>query len=127
MTGDLPAPAHWNWNNQSSDRGVYCFDPLGYSDFMALVASARLVLTDSGGLQEETTVLGVPCLTMRENTERPVTITHGTNSLVGVSPDKIVKEAVRVLENPQPASSPPPLWDGTASQRIVSVLRTQSM
>ena len=125
MTGAVQAD--WNWNNQSPTQGVCCLDPLGYTDFMALVASARLVLTDSGGLQEETTVLGVPCLTMRENTERPVTITHGTNSLVGVSPEKIVKEAMRVLGSPQPVSSPPPLWDGRASQRIVSVLRAQSV
>jgi UDP-N-acetylglucosamine 2-epimerase (non-hydrolysing) len=125
MTGAVQTD--WNWNNQSPTQGVCCLDPLGYTDFMALVASARLVLTDSGGLQEETTVLGVPCLTLRENTERPVTITHGTNSLVGVSPEKIVKEAMRVLESPQPVSSPPPLWDGRASQRIVSVLRAQSV
>lgn len=117
----------WDWNTHSPTQGVYCCDPFGYTDFMALVASARLVLTDSGGLQEETTVLGVPCLTVRENTERPVTITHGTNSLVGVSPDKIVTEARRVLDNPQPVSSPPPLWDGAAAQRIVSVLRAQSL
>lgn len=119
--------ADWNWDNHSPAQGVCCLDPLGYTDFMALVASACLVLTDSGGLQEETTVLGVPCLALRENTERPVTITHGTNALVGASPEKIVKEAMRVLGSPQPVSSPPPLWDGRASQRIVSVLRAQSV
>jgi UDP-N-acetylglucosamine 2-epimerase (non-hydrolysing) len=92
---------------------------------MALMASARIVLTDSGGLQEETTILGVPCLTLRENTERPLTVTHGTNRLVGMSPGRIIEEAFRVLGNPQPPPSPPPLWDGKASSRIVSVLLEQ--
>jgi UDP-N-acetylglucosamine 2-epimerase (non-hydrolysing) len=103
-------------------NGVYGLDPLGYLDFMALVAGSRLVLTDSGGIQEETTALGIPCLTIRENTERPVTVTHGTNRLVGASPDKIVYEAERVLASPHPKPSPPPLWDGHASERIVSIL-----
>lgn len=103
-------------------NGIYGLDPLGYLDFMALVAGARLVLTDSGGIQEETTVLGIPCLTLRENTERPATVTHGTNRLVGSAPDKIVYEAERVLANPYPKPSPPPLWDGRASERIVSIL-----
>lgn len=92
---------------------------------MALVAEARLVLTDSGGLQEETTVLGVPCLTLRENTERPVTVTHGTNRLVGMVPERIVQEASKILQNSQPASASPPLWDGKTSQRIVEILRKQ--
>ena len=117
---------NWRWDTPSPAQGVYCFEPFGYTDFMALVAGARLALTDSGGLQEETTVLGVPCLTLRENTERPVTISHGTNTLVGVSPEKIVKEAARVLDAPQSVSSPPPLWDGAAAQRIVSILRAQA-
>ncbi|MEW6246139.1 MAG: UDP-N-acetylglucosamine 2-epimerase (non-hydrolyzing) [Nitrospirota bacterium] len=103
-------------------NAVYGLDPLGYLDFMALVAGARLVLTDSGGIQEETTALGIPCLTIRENTERPVTVTHGTNRLVGASPDKIVYETERVLASPYPKPSPPPLWDGHASERIVSIL-----
>jgi UDP-N-acetylglucosamine 2-epimerase (non-hydrolysing) len=104
-------------------RGICCLAPLGYLDFMALLAGARIVLTDSGGLQEETTVLGVPCLTLRESTERPVTVTHGTNRVVGTSPERIVEEAWRVLQGPRPVLSPPPLWDGKASQRIVAVLR----
>jgi UDP-N-acetylglucosamine 2-epimerase (non-hydrolysing) len=99
-------------------------DPLGYLDFMALIAGARLVLTDSGGIQEETTALGVACLTLRENTERPVTVTHGTNRLVGTAPQRIVEEALAVLETPTGRSPlPPPLWDGRASERIVEVLR----
>jgi UDP-N-acetylglucosamine 2-epimerase (non-hydrolysing) len=72
-------------------------DPVGYLDFVALEAGARLVLTDSGGVQEETTVLGVACLTLRDSTERPVTVTHGTNTVVGLDPDRIVAEAARVL------------------------------
>ena len=97
-------------------------DPIGYLDFMSLVANARLVLTDSGGIQEETTVLGIPCLTLRENTERPVTVTHGTNRVVGSSPARITAEVARILKDPLPTPIPPPLWDGLASERIVRVL-----
>jgi UDP-N-acetylglucosamine 2-epimerase (non-hydrolysing) len=102
--------------------GLSCIDPLGYPDFMALVAGARLVLTDSGGLQEETTALGVPCLTLRENTERPVTVTHGTNRIIGTSSARIVEEALQVLRNPREAPARPPLWDGKAAERIVTIL-----
>ena len=81
--------------------------PAGYLDFIALEASARLVLTDSGGVQEETTVLGVPCLTLRDNTERPITFTEGTNRLVGRDPDRIVKAALRSWPHPRPGAAPP--------------------
>ena len=106
-----------------SDRaGITYLDPLGYLDFIALVSRARLVLTDSGGLQEESTVLGVPCLTLRDTTERPVTITHGTNRVIGTDPARIASEAHQVLNRlPQPVGSPP-LWDGHASERIVNLL-----
>jgi len=107
------------------DSRLCCLDPLGYLDFMSLMAHARLVLTDSGGLQEETTVLGVPCLTLRENTERPVTVTHGTNRLVGVSAARIIDETLKILSSSQSASSSPPLWDGKTARRIVSVLKEQ--
>lgn len=101
--------------------GLVLVDPLGYLDFVALEADARLVLTDSGGVQEETTVLGVPCLTLRDNTERPVTVTEGTNRVVGRDPERIVAEARRVLHEGVPARRPP-LWDGCAGERIAEVL-----
>jgi UDP-N-acetylglucosamine 2-epimerase (non-hydrolysing) len=100
-------------------------DPIGYLDFMALVASARIVLTDSGGLQEETTVLGIPCLTLRENTERPVTVTHGTNRVIGATPSRIVSETVKIFDHPVQPPAPPPLWDGQAAERIVTILLDQ--
>jgi UDP-N-acetylglucosamine 2-epimerase (non-hydrolysing) len=103
-------------------KGLGLAEPLGYVEFIALLAGARIVLTDSGGLQEETTALGVPCLTLRENTERPVTVTHGTNRLVGTSPARIVEVARQVLAEPRPRPSAPPLWDGRAAERIVAIL-----
>src|SRR4030042_3471595 len=89
---------------------------------MALMANASFVLTDSGGIQEETTVLGVPCLTLRENTERPVTVTQGTNRIVGADPDVIRREVRRVLDGPTPRGRIPDRWDGEAAGRIVDVL-----
>jgi UDP-N-acetylglucosamine 2-epimerase (non-hydrolysing) len=105
--------------------GVRVIDPLGYLDFVAAQAGARLVLTDSGGVQEETTALGVPCLTLRDTTERPITITEGTNVLVGRDPVRIVEEARRVLRD---GVSPrrPALWDGRAGERIADVLLDES-
>jgi UDP-N-acetylglucosamine 2-epimerase (non-hydrolysing) len=101
--------------------GLTLLPPLGYLDFIALQADARIVLTDSGGVQEETTVLGVPCLTLRENTERPITITEGTNTLAGIEPAGIVAAARRALAHP-PAPRRPELWDGHAGDRIADVL-----
>jgi UDP-N-acetylglucosamine 2-epimerase (non-hydrolysing) len=98
-------------------------EPLGYLDFLKLEESSKLVFTDSGGIQEEATFFKVPCLTLRENTERPVTITQGTNRLVGLNPQVIVREAEAVLQNGNRDIQPPALWDGKASQRIVKVLR----
>jgi UDP-N-acetylglucosamine 2-epimerase (non-hydrolysing) len=106
-------------------QGVHCMDPIGYLDFMSLIANAALVLTDSGGIQEETTVLGIPCLTLRENTERPITVTHGTNRVIGADPARILSEAMKALDSPHSPPPPPPLWDGHASERIVQVLRDQ--
>jgi UDP-N-acetylglucosamine 2-epimerase (non-hydrolysing) len=104
------------------DRGLVCTEPLGYLDFIGLVSRASVVLTDSGGIQEETTMLAVPCLTLRENTERPVTVTHGTNRVIGVAPRRIVDEGLHALEHPPVPQAPPPLWDGHAASRIVDVL-----
>ncbi len=105
-----------------NDSGVVPLDPLGYLDFLSLNDRARIVLTDSGGVQEETTVLGVPCLTLRENTERPATVEEGSNQVVGVDSDRILAAAKSVLEKPAGPFARPPLWDGKAAQRIVAIL-----
>jgi UDP-N-acetylglucosamine 2-epimerase (non-hydrolysing) len=102
--------------------GVRLMEPLGYLAFLALTDSAALVLTDSGGLQEETTVLGVPCLTLRENTERPITIAQGTNLLVGLNPDRIVEEGRQALRGEGKRGTVPELWDGKAAERMAEVI-----
>jgi UDP-N-acetylglucosamine 2-epimerase (non-hydrolysing) len=96
--------------------------PLGYLDFLHLMSCAKVVLTDSGGIQEETTILGVPCITLRENTERPVTLTHGTNVLVGADSEKIIAEFARVTRGARVPVMPPQLWDGHAAKRIIQML-----
>ncbi|MEE9293753.1 MAG: UDP-N-acetylglucosamine 2-epimerase (non-hydrolyzing) [Phycisphaerae bacterium] len=96
-------------------------DPLGYLDFLHLMSNAACVLTDSGGIQEETTILGVPCLTLRENTERPVTISQGTNHLVGSDPERILA-AFNDAVTSHPEPNTPHLWDGAAAQRIVDII-----
>jgi UDP-N-acetylglucosamine 2-epimerase (non-hydrolysing) len=101
--------------------GLRLVPPAGYLDFIALQASARLVLTDSGGIQEETTALGTPCLTLRDNTERPITVDEGTNQVVGRDPGRIVAAALGVLADP-PAKRHPALWDGRAGTRIAEAL-----
>jgi UDP-N-acetylglucosamine 2-epimerase (non-hydrolysing) len=101
--------------------GVAIVDPLGYVEFLSLVSGATLVLTDSGGIQEETTILGIPCLTVRPNTERPITISHGTNRLV--EPEGLPAAARGILESgPQARAAAPPLWDGHAGERIADVV-----
>jgi UDP-N-acetylglucosamine 2-epimerase (non-hydrolysing) len=105
-----------------ADGRLRVIDPLGYLDFVSLLETAGVVLTDSGGIQEETTILGVPCLTLRENTERPITETHGTNQVVGTSAERIL-EGWRRIVGGLPVRPPPPLWDGHAASRIVAVLR----
>jgi len=92
--------------------------PLGYHELLGLMESAKVVLTDSGGIQEETTALGVPCITMRENTERPITITQGTNTIVGSDPEKIMAAFNEVMETGGKAGRVPELWDGKAAERI---------
>jgi UDP-N-acetylglucosamine 2-epimerase (non-hydrolysing) len=108
--------------NGAIPHGLLALDPLGYLDCLAVMSRARLVLTDSGGIQEETTVLGIPCLTLRSNTERPVTLTHGTNRLIGTNPEAIVSMALQALNESGRSSDRPPLWDGLASERIVEKL-----
>ncbi len=110
-----------NAGDKIKDNGkMRLIDPVGYLDFLTLMKSAALVLTASGGIQEETTVLGVPCLTLRENTERPVTITEGTNILVGTDTERIVSEADRILRGEVKTGKMPELWDGKTAERIVA-------
>jgi UDP-N-acetylglucosamine 2-epimerase (non-hydrolysing) len=106
----------------SGSNGLVLTEPLGYLDFLSLTSHARIVLTDSGGLQEETTALGIPCLTIRENTERPVTVSHGTNELVGAVPERILAGFERALTRTS-APRRPELWDGQTAGRIAGVLR----
>jgi len=101
---------------------IALIEPIGYIDMLYAVKGATMVLTDSGGLQEETTVLGVPCITIRENTERPVTVEIGTNYLVGTNPDAIVSTALLVLLGKSKHGTIPPLWDGKASERISDII-----
>src|SRR5207247_3933125 len=101
---------------------VRMVEPLGYLDFLALMDQARLVFTDSGGVQEETTGLGVPCLTFRENTERPITVTEGTNQLVGLDPEAVAAAVDAVLAGSVPAGRLPEFWDGRAAERILTIL-----
>jgi len=96
--------------------------PLGYLDFLKLMAHAKFVLTDSGGIQEETTVLGAPCMTLRENTERPITVEAGTNIVIGNSAGRIVEESNRILAGHGKKGALPELWDGHAAERIVRIL-----
>jgi UDP-N-acetylglucosamine 2-epimerase (non-hydrolysing) len=104
------------------NRGIRAVEPMGYLEFIGLVARSRMVLTDSGGIQEETTVLGVPCLTMRPNTERPITCEIGTNILVGSEPANIVSAAKAVVEGSAKKGRIPEKWDGNAANRIAEVL-----
>ena len=105
-------------------KNLVVLDPVGYLDFVQLVSNAKLVLTDSGGIQEETTVLGIPCITLRENTERPITVEMGTNVLAGTDTNKIVAAANHALDNPpdQSALRIPRLWDGKTADRILDAL-----
>lgn len=103
----------------SSDHRLIISNPLGYCDFLSLEMNARFVLTDSGGVQEETTFFRVPCLTLRENTEHLVTVTGGTNTIVGTDPDKIVEESLNILRGNGKKGEIPRLWDGQTAQRIV--------
>lgn len=117
-----------NWERGPVLRnGLWKMPPMPYLDFLGLVDRAACVLTDSGGIQEETTYLGVPCLTYRENTERPVTVTLGTNKLIGSNPDRLLREALLILDREVAlegfSAASPPLWDGKTAPRIVNVLK----
>jgi UDP-N-acetylglucosamine 2-epimerase (non-hydrolysing) len=106
--------------------GLRITEPIGYLDFLKLEKHACLVLTDSGGMQEETTALGVPCLTIRENTERPITVEMGTNVLVGTDKHRIAQEAFRILDGERKRGQIPELWDGKAARRIVEALGSRT-
>jgi UDP-N-acetylglucosamine 2-epimerase (non-hydrolysing) len=103
-------------------KNLRLIEPLGFLEFLKLMSCARVVLTDSGGIQEETTILGVPCLTLRENTERPVTCLLGTNRLVGTNRARVIAALDEVLCSTAPAPTAPPLWDGHAAERIVEIM-----
>jgi UDP-N-acetylglucosamine 2-epimerase (non-hydrolysing) len=101
--------------------GLRLVEPMGYLEFLALTSQARLILTDSGGLQEESTALGVPCLTLRENTERPITVEQGSNLVVGTDPVRITQEVDRALDGQGKKGRVPALWDGRTAQRIAEL------
>lgn len=112
----------------AATRNLLLIDPLGYLDFLSLYSTARLVLTDSGGIQEETTALGIPCLTLRENTERPITVELGTNVIVGTDTNRIVSAAlVHLNDSPNQNRQQLPLWDGHTAERILAVLQDVSL
>jgi len=110
---------------EKPQQGILGIPPLGYLDFLALMSKAALVLTDSGGIQEETTILGIPCLTLRANTERPITLTEGTNRLVSHDPEIIRKTALEVMSRKKMKKKAPKYWDGKASTRIVKILTSR--
>jgi UDP-N-acetylglucosamine 2-epimerase (non-hydrolysing) len=132
ISQDLPVlfPVHPRTRQRINDLKIdtnssqlHTVEPLGYLDFLAIQANAALVLTDSGGIQEETTYLGIPCLTARSNTERPVTITHGTNQLVNSDTGSLISAMQkRLMEKPLDLKVPP-LWDGHAAERIVGIMK----
>ena len=119
-SGAASRPATDGWDREG--RGVRLVPALGYLEFLHLMSAAACVLTDSGGIQEETTALGVPCLTLRESTERPITVDEGTNTIVGLDPARILSAAGDALSGRSRRGGLPPLWDGHAGERIVSIL-----
>jgi len=133
VSSDLPLifPVHPRTKNKITEAGlepliakanIYCLPPLGYLEMLGVMRDAKLVLTDSGGIQEETTALGVPCITLRENTERPITVEEGTNTIVGSDPDKILACVSNTLETGGKSGMVPELWDGKAAERIAKII-----
>ena len=137
ISTELPVlfPVHPRTRKRLTDSGIIAphngriqlIDPVGYLQFIALQRSATAVLTDSGGIQEETTYLGIPCLTVRENTERPVTVTMGTNMLVGQDMERLKVEVNKILNGNRKTGQVPPLWDGKAGKRIARILIEHSV
>ena len=111
-------------NNESpiTNNGIYLVNPFGYLDFLNLMMHSKFIMTDSGGIQEETTVLRIPCITFRDTTERPITITQGTNVLAWNDTQRIIEEALKVLNGKEKKGNCPEIWDGRASERIVNIL-----
>ena len=113
------------YNELLNNNNIRLIEPIGYIDFMCLQKNARIVLTDSGGIQEESTFFGIPCITVRKNTERPITISKGTNKLIGTNYSRILEAVTTSInQNNDENSSIPPLWDGKAADRISSILET---
>ena len=117
---DLDSGDYYDGNRLKTK--IHCFEPFGYLEFLNLMANAKVVLTDSGGIQEETTVLGIPCITLRDTTERPITLTQGTNVLAKNDMKKIVREVEKVLEGKKRKGTCPSFWDGHTAERIVRIL-----
>jgi len=114
---------YFDYSSSSHQPGkIRLIDPLGYLDFLKLMSNASVVFSDSGGIQEETTILGVPCMTIRENTERPITITQGTNRLVGTQLDNIITLTKDLLKSKKAPARTPALWDGEAAERAIRIL-----
>jgi UDP-N-acetylglucosamine 2-epimerase (non-hydrolysing) len=125
---DIIFPVHPRTRRRIADFGMDAdrlrlLDPLPYIEFLSLQSHAAVVITDSGGIQEETTFLGVPCLTMRTNTERPITVTAGTNVLIGDDRNRLIAEIRNILEGKTRKGAAPPLWDGHSGERIADILR----
>ena len=128
-------PAHPRTTNKLKEFGLYervskmsnfvLTEPKGYLDFLALMKEAKLILTDSGGLQEETTALGIPCLTLRDNTERPITVEQGTNRIIGNREENIKIEYENVIKNKSQEQKIPELWDGNTAKRIGDIIEAQ--
>lgn len=103
-------------------KNLILTEPFGYLDFLSLEGNAKVVLTNSGGIQEETTILGVPCLTLRDETERPVTVKQGTNIITGLNKDKVIKEFNKIVSGRIKVTKIPKYWDGKAAKRIIKIL-----